>query len=588
MSTQHRLMLALVVSAVVLAIYQVFLPTPAPVVTETAADSAAVVAPRAPVAVPAGALAVTPTTAAARTVTVRSPLYVYRFSTRGATLASAELLGHRSYVRPGENVQLVPPSARDVLGNRVAAGRDTVDFSAAGFTASADSLVLAEGSPPQRLTFTYAGAPGAPAATITYTFHADDYLVDVEGRISGVPLPAKLHTSLGTGLAPHDAVEHGTAREVAIVGWNEERRGTERLPLHDVEGPDVVPGPLRWAAIKDRYFLLALIAEGPAFEQVRVADARDVSYNVPGEKKTLVTPRAQATPVLPIGADGAFRFEAYVGPLEHDRLVAAGHELNEVNPYGYRILRPIVRPIAAVVLWFLNEMHGNLGLAYGWVLILFGVMVRIVTWPLNSWAMRAQMKNMAVQPELQRRMREIQNDIKDPRAQQQAIMQMYKDLEVSPFSMMTGCLPLFIPMPVLLTLFFVFQGAIEFRGTSFAWLLDLSLKDPWHILPVFLVGSMFALQYISVKMSGMEQNPQMKVMMYGMPLIVGVFFWLMPSGLNLYYAATNVASVPQQLLIAKERRRAMAKQKAEDAAKKAALSPRGSSGGSKGKPGKRK
>jgi YidC/Oxa1 family membrane protein insertase len=147
------------------------------------------------------------------------------------------------------------------------------------------------------------------------------------------------------------------------------------------------------------------------------------------------------------------------------------------------------------------------------------------------------------------------------------MMKMYQELGVSPFSMMTGCLPMLIPMPVLITLFFVFQGAIEFRGTGFGWLPDLSLRDPLYLLPVLLVTSMFALQWISTRMSGMPDNPQAKTMMYTMPLMMGVFFWLMPSGLNLYYVSSNLASLPQQLLIARERRAANEAQKAKDALK---------------------
>ncbi|HEU0053531.1 MAG TPA: YidC/Oxa1 family membrane protein insertase, partial [Longimicrobium sp.] len=240
----------------------------------------------------------------------------------------------------------------------------------------------------------------------------------------------------------------------------------------------------------------------------------------------------------------------------------------EVNPYGYRWLRPVIRPIAAAVLWALKELH-DLGISYGWVLVIFGVLVRVVTWPLNAKAMRSQMKNMAVQPQLQARMKEVQaRHASDPRKQQEEMMKVYQELGVNPFSMMSGCLPMLIPMPVLITLFFVFQGAIEFRGASFAWLPDLSLRDPFHLLPIFLIGSMFAMQWVSTRMSGMEQNAQTKTMMYTMPLMMGMFFWWMPSGLNLYYATNNLASLPQQMLIARERKRAMEEQKAKDAAAK--------------------
>lgn len=507
---------------------------------------------------------------APRTVEVRSPLYRYTFSTRGGALTGAELLRFESYVRDGERVQLIPQGAADVLAHRLVAGGDTVDLRTLEFRPSAPRLDLAEGGPARPLTFT-ARTPAGQAVSLTYTFRPDDYLVEVAGSVTGAPSGARLLTSIGTGLAPHDAPEHGTDRELAAVGWNGRR--VERTMLRGLEGADTIAGPLRWVGIKDRYFLMALIAPGASqFERILTTDLPDQSYQV--EDETRVAPRAATVAVLPLEADGRFAYRGYFGPLEHGRLVAVGHELEEVNPYGYRWLRPVIRPVAQVVLWLLREMHDGFGIAYGWVLVLFGVIVRLVTWPLNARAMRSQMKNMAIQPELQRRTKEIQERYKDDvQEQQKQIWAMYQELGFSPFSTMSGCLPLLIPWPVLLTLFFVFQGAIEFRGASFAWLPDLSLKDPFFILPVFLMASMFAMSWVSNKMSGTEPNEQMKMMMYMMPVMMGVFFWFMPSGLNLYYASTNVASLPQQLLIARERRRATEAQKAEDAAKAKAAAP---------------
>ena len=506
-----------------------------------------------------------------RAVTVQSPLYRYTFSTRGGALVGAELLRYESYVEKGQHVQLVPREARDVLAYRLVTGTDTIPLCTMEFRPSAASLQVNGAS--QRLVFTAAG-PNGVAATVTYTFRPDDYLVQVQGTVTGAAAGARLITGLGTGLAPHDDPDHGTERELAAVGWNGRR--VERIHLRSVEGLDTIPGPLRWVGVKDRYFLVALIAPWQAqFERLLTQDLPDYRYRAQDEVR--VAPRAHSTAVLPLDAGGTFAYQAYLGPLEHGRLVAAGHDLEEVNPYGYRWLRPVIRPVAQVVLWLLREMHDGFGVAYGWVLVLFGVVVRLVTWPLNSRAMRAQMKNMAVQPELQRRTKEIQEKYKeDPAEQQRQILAMYKELGFSPFSAMSGCLPVLIPWPVLLTLFFVFQGAIEFRGASFAWLPDLSLRDPWYILPIFLALSMFALQYVSTKMSGAEQNDQMKMMMYMMPVMMLVFFWFMPSGLNLYYASTNLASLPQQLLIARERRRATDARKAEDeekARKEALLRP---------------
>jgi YidC/Oxa1 family membrane protein insertase len=446
----------------------------------------------------------------------------------------------------------------------VAAGR-TLDLRTAEFTPSAERVVVDAAGGPKTLTFT-ATQNGAPVAQISYTFRPDDYVVDVSGKLLGLGGSGMLYTSLGTGLAPHDAREHNTQRELSFVAWNGRRVEREYLSRIKLGQQDTIAGPLSWAGVRDRYFLMALIPQGRAFTSLVAVDQPDESYNVGGD--ALVSPRAAATVALPVGPDGAFAYRAYLGPLEHGRLVAVGHELEEVNPYGYRWLRPVVRPIAAFVLWSLRELHEQFRMPYGWVLVLFGVLVRLVTWPLNARAMRAQMKNMAVQPQLQARMKEIQTKYaKDPQRQQQEMMAMYREMGVNPFSMMSGCLPMLIPMPVLITLFFVFQGAIEFRGTRFAYLPDLSLRDPYYVLPILLVVSMFALQWISTKLSGMESNPQTKTMMYTMPLMMGFFFWFMPSGLNLYYVSSNLASLPQQLLIAQERRRTTEAQKAADLAK---------------------
>jgi YidC/Oxa1 family membrane protein insertase len=574
MDQTRRLVLFLAASAVVLFGWNLLFPPPAPQPRPAGADSATA-APgvsrpargaTAPAALPPGAMT---GTAPERLVTVRSPLYEYRFSTRGAALNAATLPRFESYVQKDGSVQLVPRSARDVLAHRVAVGRDTIDFRNVTFAPSAERLDLKAGDRPATLRFTSTN-PG-PRAEVTYTFRPDGYLVDVQGRITGVPAGAQLVTELGTGLAPHDAKDHGSANELAFVGWDREK--IRRTAISKVKAPDTIAGPLVWAGIKDRYFLLAVLNPGQGrFSQMLLEPARDVSYSLNGKLER--SPRARGRVVQPLAANGAFQLQAYLGPQEHDRLAAVGYELEEVNPYGYRWLRPVVRPIAAVVLWALKYMH-DLGLSYGWVLILFGFIVRIATWPLNARAMRAQMKNMAVQPQLQARIKAAQEKHpNDPAAVNQEMMAAYKELGVNPFSMMSGCLPLLIPMPVLITLFFVFQGAIEFRGTSFGWLPDLSLRDPWHILPIFLMVSMFGLQWVSTKMSGMEQNEQTKMMMYTMPLVMGFVFFVMPSGLNLYYASTNIASFPQQILIANERRRATEKQKAEDEAKAAALRPR--------------
>jgi YidC/Oxa1 family membrane protein insertase len=201
--------------------------------------------------------------------------------------------------------------------------------------------------------------------------------------------------------------------------------------------------------------------------------------------------------------------------------------------------------VAVGVRWLLVWAHTHLHLAYGLVLVLFGILMRVVLWPLNQKAMRSTMAMQAIQPEL----KAIQDKHKnDPTRLQQEMFKLYKEHGVNP---MGGCWPMLLPMPVLLALFFVFQNTIELRGQSFLWLPDLSRPDPLFIIPVVMGLSMFGLSKMGQR--GIPPNPQMKMMVYMMPVMMTVFFFNLASGLNLYYAVSNLASIPQQWLISEER-----------------------------------
>jgi len=210
----------------------------------------------------------------------------------------------------------------------------------------------------------------------------------------------------------------------------------------------------------------------------------------------------------------------------------------------------MIRPIAVGARWLLVWMHEHFSLAYGAVLILFGILIRLVLWPLNQKGMRASIRMQAIQPEMQR----LQERYKeDPQRLQQEMMGLYKREGVNPFS---GCWPMLLPWPVLLALFFVLSNTIELRGQSFLWLPDLSLKDPLYIIPVLMGASMFAVN--KVGMLGVPPNPQSKMMLYFLPVMMTVLFLNFASGLNLYYFVQNVVSVPQQWYLAKERLKAKA------------------------------
>jgi YidC/Oxa1 family membrane protein insertase len=326
--------------------------------------------------------------------------------------------------------------------------------------------------------------------------------------------------------------------------YKPEARGANAITFGSLDPTEreLVTGPLTWVVAKNKYFLLgALTATGrPGFVELDVRG---------GVRTTKQASRAQATAVLPLTA-GAGAFEVYAGPQEFTRLVAMGREFETSNPYG-GWLQGLVQPFATFVIRLLLWMKATLGLGYGWILVLFGVLVRIVLWPLNQKAMRSQMAMQRVQPELQA----IQQKYKgDPQKLQSEMMRVYKEHNMSPFSSLSGCLPMLIPLPVFFALFFVFQNTIEFRGVSFLWLPDISVKDPYYILPVLVAVTGLLVSFIGMK--GIKANEQQKMMMYLMPAMLLFFFFSMAGGLNLYYLVQNIASLPQQWLIAHERGKA--------------------------------
>jgi YidC/Oxa1 family membrane protein insertase len=175
--------------------------------------------------------------------------------------------------------------------------------------------------------------------------------------------------------------------------------------------------------------------------------------------------------------------------------------------------------------------------------------------------MRSSLKMQRLQPELQAVQERYKNDREK---QQQEMMKVYRDHGMSPLSPLTGCLPMLLPMPILLALFFVFQNTIEFRGVPFLWLTDLSSHDPYYILPIIMAVSMYLLSWLGMRNT--PSNPQAKIMSYMMPGMFLIFLGRAAAGLNLYYAAQNLAAVPQQWLLVRER----AKPTDEPAPKKSA------------------
>jgi YidC/Oxa1 family membrane protein insertase len=469
------------------------------------------------------------------TVLVTSPLYTYGVSTRGARIVLASLQRFRSmapetHAQPAE---LVRPGD-GWLGATLVRGQDTVRLADWSFTPSARRLDVT-GPTPLKLQ----AARGDIGVELTYTFVPDDYRIDVTGRVSGVgPNGGLMVLDLGRGLANTEVDSSENQRALALVIKDGDAERTDFASLKPGESK-TLSGPFEWTAVKSKYFMAAVLAFDSA--SGRISGVTATPPPTAGKHPTTAEVRLS----LPVNAAGTFSFALYAGPMEYDRLRRIGHDLDDVNPYGWPGFRTVIRFFTVPIRWLLLFMHDRLGLAYGFGLIVFGILVRLLLWPLNQKAMRSSIQMQAIQPY----MKEIQERHKDdPQKLQAEMMRLYKEHGVNPFG---GCWPMLLPMPILLALFFVFQNTIELRGTSFLWLPDLSRPDPYYIIPLLMGLTMFGVS--KVGQIGMEQTQQMKTMLYVMPVMMTGLFLKFASGLNLYYAVQNLTSIPQQWFLARER-----------------------------------
>lgn len=551
---EKRYFLALLLAAVVVALTQILFPVARPVVptgTKRGTTSSATPAKSQAAIVQQGAASPSvvkgneeptgdstslsspagETTTLETLETLETPESIYRFTNVGGAPVSIDLREYKNLAPAGGVVELGTPG-QPLLRYSLVLNGDTVVLDRILFRIKSGN----EGE------VSYDAAVGNAHITVSYQVVPNSYVLKLKGRVEGVGNGAYLLIQLPTSLRAAESDTVGDLRNLAY-SFKPEKENARIVTFAKLDPGEqqLVPGPLTWAAVKNKYFVVGLLNPlGSTFSEMNLKG---------GARTSKLATNASATIVKSL-KDGSFALDLYGGPQQSTQLIAMGRDFDHVNPYGWRFLQGVVQPIAALCIRLLLWMHQVLQLSYGWVLVIFGIVIRVLLWPLNQSAMRSSMKMQEIQPKLA----EVQKKYKDkPEKQREEIMKVYKEADASPFTALTGCLPALIPMPVLFALFFVFQNTIEFRGVPFMWLHDISVKDPFYILPALMGISMYALSWIGLRNA--PPNPQAKMMSYMFPVMMTFILANMPSGLNLYYTAQNIAALPQQWLLARERAR---------------------------------
>lgn len=482
-------------------------PTPAPVVASTAG-----VAPAAVAQVPAAQLQ------PARTVVVETDRFTATFSTQGGVVTSWKLKDYTEEDRTTQVELFSPPNKGDVRFPLSVQVGGNPGFESGIYTVDRDSLSLS-GSQTGALRFVHVDPASGATVTKTVVFGGDRY--DMDLRVAATGLSGDLQVSLGSNFGIHD---WGAQRTIGFKGVaNLIEDEVTREDPDDMQQPLSRSGDLKWTVSEGKYFLSSLMPKAPVKAVVSQAF---------GDDHVLTSVVVEAgTP-----AD----FTLFVGPKEYNLLKSFKVNLQENIDFGWFMLGTwgFVRLLAEPMFVLLTVIHGFVG-NWGGAIILLTLLIKTVFVPLTHKSYKSMRAMQAVQPQL----KAIQSKHKDNKEKlSKETMALYREHGINPLG---GCLPIFLQIPFFIAFFNILYTAIELRHAPFVgWIADLSVKDPYYILPVIMGISMFVQQ----KIQPTTMDPKQARIMLFLPILFTFFFMSFPAGLVIYWLFNNLFTIGQQYI----------------------------------------
>ncbi len=483
---------------------------------------------------------------------VENDLYKITFTNRGAQVKSWILKKFDNDAQNGP-LELVNDAAAQKYGYPLSLW--TYDenlrskLSSALYVASKDGHLTA----PAEVTFEYADQD----LVVRKTFHFDHtYVLNVETSVlyKGAEIFAAPGWPAGFGDQAAPA-SYAAARIDYHNDASNERTALifpsfmSRLAVKSISGGNTIKGPFEWAGPGDQYFTAIFIPDDP--DTAAVVTLK-YPLQVPRDPQK---PEAKETSnVDVIGAAvgdlrGPTAERMYVGPKELSSLEAVhvpaikngDPDLRGTVDFGWWGL--IARPLFLWLKWTYKHIVPN----WGWAIVIQTLIITVALLPLRITQMKSMLKMQRIAPQIKAIQEKYKKySLRDPRkaAMNEEISGLYKKEGVNPAG---GCLPLLIQFPFLIAYYRMLGVALDLRHAHWLWVSDLSARDPYFILPILMVASMFAMQRMTPQ-AGMDPAQQ-KMMTWMMPLMMGFLFFNFAAGLNLYYAETNLISMAQQAIM---------------------------------------
>ncbi|MDR0233509.1 MAG: membrane protein insertase YidC [Zoogloeaceae bacterium] len=369
-------------------------------------------------------------------------------------------------------------------------------------------------------------------ATKVYTFHRGSYLIDVSWEIENgrdTTLTPDAYFQLQRDGANPDG------ESFFLVTFTGAAVYTEAGKYQKASYADIAKGEAKfvkqsgdgWLAMVQHYFVTAWAPQGDTLREFfmrkldrKTKDGQDLFA------AGVILPVDSIAP----GQTGRISVPLFAGPQEQSALQTVAPGLDLVVDYGW------LHIIAAPIFWvleFINNLMGN----WGWSIVALTVLIKLIFYPLSAASYRSMAKMRVLTPRLMQ-LKERYAD--DKVKMNQEMMKLYQTEKVNPLG---GCLPILVQIPVFIALYWVLLGAVEMRGAPWIlWIHDLSVPDPYFVLPVIMMVSMF----VQIRLNPTPPDPMQARMMLIMPLVFGVMFFFFPAGLVLYWVVNNILSIAQQ------------------------------------------
>ena len=457
--------------------------------------------------------------ASEQTVTVETGLARVELSNRGGVIRRWELKRYHTDPPEEKPVQLVYQGGKfkGPLSMTVANADIDKTIREALYNIETDFSKLDAAHPVGHVTMRFHDPATHLSVEKQLTFHHDSYVVDVSFAIEGVT--ESYDIGLGTNFG---IVEWGDGF-IGLIGSASQvdNKIEKETPETGLERK----GAVQWVALQDKYFLSVLIPKAATAALAKTEDPKIVSAGVR---------------IAGSGGASSVALQLYAGPKEYDTLRSMNVGLEDMIDFGWfifgswTVVKSVAKPIF-YVLRFLHEYINN----YGACIVLLTVGIKLLFVPLQYKSYKSMKMMRLIQPKI----KEVQEKYKGDRDRlNKELMKLYREQKVNPLG---GFLPMFLQMPVFVALFNVLYMTIDLRQAPFMlWVTDLSLQDPFYVLPVLMGVTMF----IQQKITPTTMDPAQAKMMLILPIGLTFLFVNFPAGLVLYWLTNNVLTITQQLV----------------------------------------